>query len=291
MISILITTRDRQEYIDRQITCLLRDLQNTDLISEILILDDGSEQELSVNSSNKKIKFFRSEQNLGLIEARNFLVKKSSPAVEYVFFLDDDIFIHNIELFFRKALTTLQSGYSCVTLPYINLPTYKYEKISTFKHIWDIRKTDDDSVYFFGGTSLFNKADFLTAGGLEGRYYIYLEEEDLALRMYAQQKKIMVLYGENYIAIHDQAPGKNFSERQIYLLSNRFVFHYKFIKSRALRAIFNLSYSVLYLAKTKSLSTISRSIKRYKLVQPTVQPQNIPLPTFINFLLKRYFNV
>lgn len=291
MISILITIKDRQSYLDRQVIFLTDQLSKIDVKWEIIFYDDGSQHPLTLPSLCDQVRLVRGEANVGLIEARNRLAKLASMSSDYILFLDDDIFIHNIEVFITTAIEDIRSGYSCVSAPYINLPTYKYERISTFKHIYDVRRCDDDVVYFFGGTTIFDRDAFFKAGGLEGNYYIYLEEEDLALRMFSRSMKMKIMYGENVLAIHDQAPGKNFSERQVFLLSNRFIYHYKFIHNSALRLLFNVFYVLVYCLKFRSLNLIKSSVRRYSEVKSQVVREKIGSRTVLRFLVKRYFNV
>lgn len=291
MISILLTIKDRQGYLDRQVDVLLRQLPALKLLWEIVVYDDGSSTPLTMPVSDHRVKLVRGERNVGLIEARNILANLVCDQAKYLFFLDDDIFVHNLERYIERAIQEISEGYSCVSAPFINLPTYKYERISTFKHVYDVTKNDDEAVYFFGGTSIFDRSAFVQAGGLEGNYYIYLEEEDLALRMYSLGMKIKIIYGDSFIAVHDQAPGKDFSERQVYLLSNRFLFHYKFIGNPLVRLAFNISYVAMYLMKSRSISLITRSCSRYASVRDKIFQNDISFGIMTKFLLKRYFNV
>ena len=291
MISILLTIKDRQDYLDRQVEFLSSFLSSSNQQIEVIFFDDGSKSPLSINASVPNFRIERSDRNLGLVEARNRLAGLSSEDSDYLLFLDDDIFVYNLEGFLNDAINAIESGYSCAVLPYINLPTFKHEKISTFRHVFDISKSDDDVVYFIGGTSMFSKPDFIKAGGLEGLYYMYLEEEDLAIRMFTLGMKIKVMYSGRYIGLHDQAPGKDKKERQMYLLSNRLLFHYKFVKNTLLRTTLNSAYVLLYLIKTRSLSLIRDSLARYKTKKGEIGQFEIPFTTLIRFFMKRYFNV
>lgn len=288
---ILLTIKDRQDYLDRQVAFLRNFLRMVDFYWEVHFFDDGSSIPLCDNSNTPGFFLHRSDENLGLIEARNVLVSKIEHNAGYVFFLDDDIFVHNMASFIHEAVNLIDAGYSVVTLPYINLPTFKYEKLSHFKHIFDFSKSDKDAVYFFGGTSIFNLETFRAVGGLEGLYFIYLEEEDMALRLFCRGEKMITLYGGSYIAIHDQAPGKSTLERMVYLLSNRMLFHYKFVDIALVRFFLNLPYVILYLVKSKSLHIVGRSFDRYATNIKLIKKNRIPLRIFARFLVKRYFNL
>lgn len=290
MISIIIVSKDRQAYIDRQVRELNKWLPDLGIDVEVVFYDDGSIEPLNVVNCNFNYKSSRIEKNVGLIQARNNAVDLTHANSKYLFFLDDDIFIFNFISYVEAALTAIDEGYTGVSLPFINLPTFKYEQLSTFKHIIDVKGRDDCCVYFFGGTSIFLKSDFIDAGGLEGEYFIYLEEEDFALRLFDLGKKLKVLYGNNFIGIHDQAQGKDWDERGIYLLSNRLLYHYKFVSNPIIHYSLNTLYVFAYFIKFRSWKKINRSFNRYRNKKVTVSKVNIKTSAFLRFLVKRYFN-
>ena len=288
MLSIIVVSKDRQEYISRQIIELNSLSLKCDF--EVIFFDDGSDSQLVINDALFKYEIHRSEKNLGLIEARNQAVKLASDLSQYLFFLDDDIFVHGLFDYLQDAMVEINKGYLAVSLPFINLPTYKYEQLSTFKHIWDLTKRDDDCVYFFGGTSVFSTNLFNKLGGLEGLYRIYLEEEDLALRAYCSGYKMKVLYGNNYIGIHDQAGGKNWEDRTNFLLSNRLAFHYKYVGNPVLRCSLDVLYLLVYLVKLRSIKKIFVAIKRRNDIAKLIIRKPVGTNVFLRFMIKRYFN-
>lgn len=291
MLSVILVTRNRQDLINKQILELNNIISLLEIPSEVIFFDDASDSTLYISNANFKYLLLRSEINLGLISARNKACQSVSKNSKYLFFLDDDIFIYNFEGFINSAINFINTGYDIVTLPYINLPTYKYEQLSTFTHILDLGKGDDDVVYFFGGTSLFSTSTFISLGGLEGIYFIYLEEEDFALRLHLNGGKMKMLYNDNFIAIHDQPVGKNWDERKVFLLSNRFLFHYKFINNIIIRKIFDYIYILIFLIKYRSLSKLKKSKERFKDKKNKIIKFKIKTFTFLRFVIKRYFNI
>lgn len=291
MLSVILATRNRQDLINKQIFELNNTISLLEIPSEVIFFDDASDSPLYIHNAKFKYLLLRSEINLGLIEARNNACKSASKSSNYLFFLDDDIFIYNFEKFIYSAINSINSGYDIVTLPYINLPTYKYEQLSTFTHILDLGKGDDDVVYFFGGTSIFSTSTFISLGGLEGIYFIYLEEEDFALRLHLNGGKMKMLYNENCIAIHDQAVGKNWDERKVFLLSNRFLFHYKFINNIIIRTFFDYIYIFIFLVKHRSISILKKSKNRFNDKKNNITKVKINTFTYFRFVIKRYFNI
>ncbi|WP_348728327.1 glycosyltransferase [Rheinheimera texasensis] len=289
MIEILMTIKDRQDYLTRQLD-FLSPMLNVKL--RLTVFDDGSEVPLVIDTDNPFIRIFRSEMNLGLIEARNQLLIKSFQDADYVLYLDDDIFIHNLQLFIDFSINELQKNefVAAVSCPYINLPTVKHGSISTFKKVKELSAPDSVfAVYFFGGTSIFKRRLLLNFGGFEGAYRIYLEEEDLALRLYSAGFHFQIAYGQNFIAIHDQAPGKNFNERNQFLLSNRLLFHYKFIDNTLVRFLLNFIYLIVYAIKIDKFSNYKKAISRYKDMKRHVAKNSVGFSVFGRFFMKRYF--
>lgn len=289
VIEILMTIKDRQDYLTKQVE-YLKPFLSSELY--LTVYDDGSSPPLVLPESIEHARILRGDENKGLIEARNVLLSSSFEDVEYVLFLDDDIFIYNFELFLNHALDVLKHDKSilAVSCPYINLPSKKYGQISTFKKLFDTDRTDSNYVsYFFGGTSLFDKAMLIDIGGLEGKYKIYLEEEDLAIRAFSKSQYFKILYSNNFIAIHDQASGKNLAERSIYLLSNRMLFHYKFVNSVVLRFFLNIGYIFIYLCKHKNLRMIFDSWRRYNSLRSEFSQYEFPGLLIFKFFIKRFF--
>jgi GT2 family glycosyltransferase len=289
MIEILMTIKDRQDFLDRQLD-YLRPHLSPDIV--LTVYDDGSEVPLYLSGDTSNIRIIRSEVNLGLIEARNRLLNISYNISKYVLFLDDDIFIYGFEKFIERAKRELEEDEKllAVSCPYINLPSVKYGAISTFKKIYEFDKSDSSYVvYFFGGTSLFDRESLIQIGGLEGKYFIYLEEEDLALRSFLNSKYFKILYGYDFIAIHDQAPGKDFKQRNVYLLSNRFLFHYKFIKNPIFVNLLNFIYIIIYLVKTRSFKTVLASLLRYRTVRHSFVRHDLSIRLLTKFFKMRFF--
>lgn len=283
------TIKDRQDYLTKQVE-YLKPFLSSELY--LTVYDDGSSSPLVLPESIEHTRILRGDVNKGLIEARNVLLSSSFEGVEYVLFLDDDIFIYNFQCFLNRALDVLKNDKSilAVSCPYINLPSEKYGQISTFRKLFDTDRTDSNYVsYFFGGTSLFDKAMLLDIGGLEGKYKIYLEEEDLAIRAFSRSQYFKILYSNNFIAIHDQAPGKNLAERSIYLLSNRMLFHYKFVSNVVLRFFLNTGYVFIYLCKHKNLRMIFDSLRRYNSLRSEFSQYEFSGLLIFKFFMKRFF--
>ena len=291
MFSILITVFNRQDLLDRQLAYLSRELSDFEFPYEIIVYDDCSSVPLVINSTNPFVRFFRGEVNLGLIEARNRLISFSSDNSNYFLFLDDDIFIFNLVDAMHRAMFFIDSGYSAFSIPYVNLPIEYRAKLSWFKYVYDFKKLKNEVVFFNGGTTFFDSKIFAKLGGLEGRYRIYLEEEDFALRLFSIGKKIRIATNESFVAIHDQPKGKIQSERDVFLLSNRMSFHRKFINSKFLVVGLNVAYIILFLFKKRKFKLIRDAHKRYVELSTQIKPAPIKFGILFKFMIRRFFNI
>lgn len=176
-----------------------------DLNYQIVIVDNNSEIQdynlLSALSENPKIKIIRSKFNLGFSGGHMFGVQFTEAP--YYFFLNNDC------LFLNDCLSILYSFCEAnekVALCSPQLFSEKMEKVCSFnyfptlatkflgtgilrflskKNYPDRRESYDKplKVDLVSGSTLFVRVDaFFEIGGLDTNYFLYCEEEDLALR-------------------------------------------------------------------------------------------------------------
>ncbi len=97
-VSILITVRNVEQYIDR---CLKSILQQTFTDFEVILIDDLSNdktKDIIEKFTDKRIRYFRNKELLGLSQSRNECVKQARG--DFVFFTDGDCVVSQIG--FRK---------------------------------------------------------------------------------------------------------------------------------------------------------------------------------------------
>lgn len=105
---------------------------------EIIIVDDGSEDDLTfVRTIDQRIKYFRQEK-LGISKARNLAISKSTG--DYILIFDSDDLVTDKD-FLKKLVETLErekeNGYHVVYSDYIKRFDNGNEKIIRFKQIDD----------------------------------------------------------------------------------------------------------------------------------------------------------
>lgn len=291
-LAILVCVFNRQELLSRQLRHIEKELSGVDLDFSIFVLDDCSADPIYIEESYFfNVHLFRSDINLGLIEARNHLIKMTKDMFSYLLFLDDDLFIFNLHKYITEAVSAIKSGYSIAYCPYINLPLADKGSIENFKYIYNFRSNSKDVANFNGGASLFDSNIFNEIGLFYGPYKIYLEEEDFCIRMISKGNRSARLFGYNFIGVHDQPPGKIKKERLVFLLSNRMIFHYRFIESSVIRVSLNILYYALYFHKTRDMDVIRRAINRYNASIASTPRVPISTAMFVKFFIYRYFNI
>ncbi|PQJ66266.1 glycosyltransferase family 2 protein [Photobacterium angustum] len=85
MISVVITTKDRKDFLERAINSIFN---NEMLPDEIIIVNDGGKAVTSFKHDKIQFKIINNPQSLGGNRARNQGIELSSG--DYIFFLDDD---------------------------------------------------------------------------------------------------------------------------------------------------------------------------------------------------------
>ena len=282
---IVMTVFERQSQLDAQLAFLDRTLDPA-LGVAILVYDDGSAVPLTIPASRDDVRLLRGATNLGLIAARNAAFRAVMEDFDYLVVLDDDIRLYNIDAAIRLGIAALKAGNGIVSFPYIDLPLRPGASVAQFRRL--LPATRRSSTCFFAGCSILPTSVLRRVGFLEGIYRFALEEEDYSLRLYAAGLPTAMLYGESVIAIHDHAPGKNPVERAALLLSNRFLYHYKFVRPVGLRVALNGAYAGLYLLKWRSVAVVRDANRRYAALKPAIERQPMPTRTLLGFLLRRY---
>lgn len=103
MITVSIPYYNSEKYLDQTLEPLL----DSQFVSEIIIHDDCSENE--IQSDHPKIKVYRNEKNLGAFKNKYLAVSKSSN--EWVYLLDSDNYFFDNSLDVVKGITAQRGRY------------------------------------------------------------------------------------------------------------------------------------------------------------------------------------
>ena len=179
-LSVLILTHNRPHELSRCLSSLKKEKMN---LTEIIILDNGSEPpiERAIWTDFPKIKWIRSEKNIGVAAGRNVLASHAIGSL--LWFLDDDATLGT-----QEASTLIQryfekSSVAVVSFKVLNEFTHKEE----VRCIPDRRKrpthADLQAAYFVGCSFVIQKKAFSQVGGFWAPLHYSCEELDLSYRL------------------------------------------------------------------------------------------------------------
>ena len=135
IISIIITSFNREKFISRAIRSALNQKFSEDQF-EVLVVDDGSKDNSVkiIEDFGSKIKSFFLSKNMGLPYARNYGIKKSIG--RYIVHLDSDDYMHESLIFVEELFLSLNEEYGAVECDYMLVDKNEkhLEKISASKH-------------------------------------------------------------------------------------------------------------------------------------------------------------
>ena len=169
MVSIIITTYNYAQYLERAIRSALEQSISRDQF-EIIVVNDASTDHTAQILLNyqEEARVFNLEKNLGLSGARNFGIKKARG--QFVVFLDADDYIHRDLLKAEKLFLDENNKLDAVSCDYYLVD----ERGSHIEHV-----NAEESPIACG--IMFRK-DFLYEIGLYDESFRAREEEDLRMR-------------------------------------------------------------------------------------------------------------
>lgn len=117
IVSIIITSFNREKFIGRAIRSALNQKFPKDQF-EVLVIDDGSKDNSVkiIKDFGNEIKSFFLQKNMGLPYARNYGIKKSIG--RYIVHLDSDDYMHESLIFVEELFLSLNEEYGAVECDY-----------------------------------------------------------------------------------------------------------------------------------------------------------------------------
>jgi glycosyltransferase involved in cell wall biosynthesis len=169
MVSLIITTYNYAQYVERAIRSALDQSLSNDHY-EIIVVNDCSTDSTKTVLENfeKDARIFNLEQNLGLSGARNFGIKKAKG--QFVVFLDADDYLHKETLRLQKIFLEENNALDAVSVDYFLVD----ERGKHIEHVSAAEKPIACGVMF--------RKDFLFNIGLYDEQFRAREEEDLRIR-------------------------------------------------------------------------------------------------------------
>jgi glycosyltransferase involved in cell wall biosynthesis len=169
MVSLIITTYNYAQYVERAIRSALDQSLSSDQYEIIVVNDcstDGTKSVLENFENDARI--FNLEENMGLSGARNFGIKKAKG--QFVSFLDADDYLHKDTLRLQKLFLEENNTLDAVAVDYYLVD----ERGKHIEHVSAAEKPIACGVMF--------RKDFLYNIGLYDEQFRAREEEDLRIR-------------------------------------------------------------------------------------------------------------
>jgi glycosyltransferase involved in cell wall biosynthesis len=169
MVSLIITTYNYAQYVERAIRSALDQSLSKDLYEVIVVNDCSTDhtQEVLSNYENQ-VRVFNLEQNLGLAGARNFGIKKAKG--QFIIFLDADDYMHRDTLRVQKLFLEENNALDAVSVDY-------YLVDERGKHLSHVNSNEQPIA-----CGIMFRKDFLYNIGLYDESFRAREEEDLRMR-------------------------------------------------------------------------------------------------------------
>jgi glycosyltransferase involved in cell wall biosynthesis len=190
-VSILLTVRNVEQYIDK---CLTSILKQTFTDFEVILVDDLSNdktKDIIEKFTDKRIRYFRNKELLGLSQSRNECVKQARG--DFVFFTDGDCVV---------SPNWLQEG-----ITYLKTAGYVGVEGKTYYISKEYKPTRSDDVVenktgelFMTCNIAYKKAIIERIGGFDKRF-TYHEDRDLALRALKQGR---IFFNPKMVVYHQK---------------------------------------------------------------------------------------
>ncbi len=210
MVSLIITTFNYAQYVERAIRSAL-DQSLASNQFEVIVVNDASTDETASILENyiNDVRIYNLESNLGLSGARNFGIKKAKG--QFIVFLDADDYLHKETLRVQKLFLEENNSLDAVSVDY-------YLVDERGKHIEHVRATDKPIA-----CGIMFRKDFLYNIGLYDEGFRAREEEDLRIRWNEKYNIYNVILPLYRYRMHDNNLTKNAGEmdKHLEMLQNK----------------------------------------------------------------------
>jgi glycosyltransferase involved in cell wall biosynthesis len=210
MVSLIITTFNYAQYVERAIRSAL-DQSLASNQFEVIVVNDASTDETAsiLENYTNDVRIYNLESNLGLSGARNFGIKKAKG--QFIVFLDADDYLHKETLRVQKLFLEENNSLDAVSVDY-------YVVDERGKHIEHVRATDKPIA-----CGIMFRKDFLYNIGLYDEGFRAREEEDLRIRWNEKYNIYNVILPLYRYRMHDNNLTKNAGEmdKHLEMLQNK----------------------------------------------------------------------
>jgi glycosyltransferase involved in cell wall biosynthesis len=201
MVSIIITTYNYAQYIERAIRSALDQSLDGDQYEVIVVNDASTDNTVEIlENFADEIRAFNLEKNLGLSGARNFGVRKARG--QFIIFLDADDYFHKELISTQKLFLDENNNLDAVSVDY-------YLVDDRGKHINHINAEEQPIA-----CGIMFRKDFLYNIGLYDESFRAREEEDLRIRWKSKYNIYNIILPLYRYRMHDNNLTKNHDEME-----------------------------------------------------------------------------
>lgn len=255
MLTISISTRNR---LDSLVRCLQSLVLISDLVREIIVVDDCSDTPLEEPLKHSlgadfplTLRVIRQEINSGYIVARNIIVQ--SATTDFILNLDDDAFIIEPDAI-RRALDVIRGDERVAVVA--------FAQANEDGNSWPNTMQPSPVTYacyipsFIGFAHILRRDIFLSLGGYRSSFYFYGEEKEYCLRLL--DAGYNVVYLPSALVAHVPDPvGRNAQKYLRYTVRNN-----------CLGAIYNEPLMMMFASVTARLLLYFRMKRGWKIHDP-----------------------
>lgn len=203
MISVIITTYNYAQYVERCIRSIMDQSLPKDLFELIIINDASTDYTKDILENYTDVaRIYHFEKNTGLAGARNFGVKKSRG--QFVVFIDADDYIQKDMLLIQKTFLTENNKLDAVAVDYYLVD----ERGTHLQHV----SAEKDPI----ACGIMFRKDLLYNIGLYDESFRAREDEDLRIRFLKKYKLYNIILPLYRYRMHDSNLTKNKKIMDIY---------------------------------------------------------------------------
>lgn len=210
--TIAITTKNRRKELGQALASAL--IQNAD---EILVWDDGSIDGTAewVREHFPEVQLIRSEESIGLINARNELAKRATG--DLIFSIDDDAVFSEAGIVTQIAAQFTQNEIAAIAIPLINV-------LQSSKVLQAASKPNAKVPIrqFIGTAHAIRRDVFLQIGGYPS--YLGRQEEELHLAAELFRQNYIIVRGHSAPIHHFESPTRSRSDEAFREARNLWLF-------------------------------------------------------------------
>jgi glycosyltransferase involved in cell wall biosynthesis len=201
MVSVIITTFNYAQYIERCIRSVMDQSLENDAYEIIVVNDCSTDNTTDVlENYTNDVRIFNLEENVGLAGARNFGIKKAKG--QFIVFLDADDYMHRDLVRTQKLFLEENNALDAVSVDYYLVD----ERGKHLQHVSTENKPIACGIMF--------RKDFLYNIGLYDETFRAREEEDLRIRWKEKYNIYNIILPLYRYRMHDNNLTKNLDEME-----------------------------------------------------------------------------